>query len=251
MLDQDTDETFNGAEYSSVNHNRTVFFAVFAYIAHVEFFRHLEVQLNGAALPGTADAVLQMEVDLRAVERAVALVDNVFEAELFKRLGTPVGDEEVRVGKHLHESFVADGILQVHGDGALVAVFDVEDDVFIGQIGASFCELGVTDAVTAGRLYLYDVGSLIGEETGGAGSRDEGRELDDLDSVEGSRSAHIFSPFSVELSKAVFAAEYYKRWYSTKVKTVFYQKWKKNRKNPKKMKKVTRTPGDTQKKAQI
>ena len=44
--------------------------------------RHLEVQLDGAALPGTAERILQMEVDLGAVEGAVALVDLVVHSKL-------------------------------------------------------------------------------------------------------------------------------------------------------------------------
>ena len=68
-----------------MDHNRTVFLSVFPGVFAVEFFRQLHIQLNGAALPGTADGVLQMEVDLWAVESAVAFVDNVIQMIGFQR----------------------------------------------------------------------------------------------------------------------------------------------------------------------
>ena len=45
-------------------------------VLEVEVERHLEVELHGAALPGASERIFQMEVDLRAVEGAVALVDH-------------------------------------------------------------------------------------------------------------------------------------------------------------------------------
>ncbi len=39
--------------------------------------RHLEVELDGAALPAAAERVLEVQVDLRPVERAVAGVERV------------------------------------------------------------------------------------------------------------------------------------------------------------------------------
>lgn len=57
----------------------------------MKFSGHLEVQLNRAALPGTAEAVAQVKVNLRAVERTVALVDDVGHTELFQRGFEAVG----------------------------------------------------------------------------------------------------------------------------------------------------------------
>src|SRR5699024_1526365 len=48
-----------------------------------------EVQLNGAALPGPADGVLQMEVNLGAVESAIPLVYRVGQAQVIQ--GSPEG----------------------------------------------------------------------------------------------------------------------------------------------------------------
>ena len=53
------------------------FQAVSTHVLCLKPLGQLEVQLDGAALPGSADGILQMEVDLRAVEGAVSLVDHV------------------------------------------------------------------------------------------------------------------------------------------------------------------------------
>ena len=77
MLDQDSDEPLNGAEAYPVNHNGTLLGAVLRHILSLKTLGKLEIQLNGSALPGPANGISQMEIDLRPVERAVALVDDV------------------------------------------------------------------------------------------------------------------------------------------------------------------------------
>ena len=74
MLNQDTDETLDGTEYHAVDHDRAVLLAVCSHVLQFKTLGQLEVQLNGSALPGTANAVYQMEINLRAIERAVALI---------------------------------------------------------------------------------------------------------------------------------------------------------------------------------
>ena len=73
--------------HDAVNHDRAMLLAVRAGVLELEALGQLHIELNGAALPGTADGVCQMEVELRAVERAVALVDNVVLADLGDGLG--------------------------------------------------------------------------------------------------------------------------------------------------------------------
>ena len=68
-----------------MQHDGAVLRAVLADVGHVELLRHLEVELYRAALPRASDAVFEMEVYLRAVERAVAWVELVFRAGLFER----------------------------------------------------------------------------------------------------------------------------------------------------------------------
>ena len=56
--------------------------AVLAHVLQLKPLRHLGVQLDGAALPGPAQGVRQVEVQLGAVEGAVALVDGKVLAHL-------------------------------------------------------------------------------------------------------------------------------------------------------------------------
>ena len=65
-----------------MDHDRAVLFAVRAGVLQLKALGKLHVELDRAALPGTAEAVGQMEIELRAVERAVALVDDVALAHL-------------------------------------------------------------------------------------------------------------------------------------------------------------------------
>ena len=50
-------------------------------------------------------------------------------------------------------------------------------------------ESSVAQDVTRGRLHLDDVGALVGEQPRREGARDHLREVDDADSVEGTRHA--------------------------------------------------------------
>ena len=77
VLDQQRDEPLEAAENRPVDDHRPVLGVVGADVLQVEPLRHLVVELNRRALPLPADRVGDVEVDLRAVERAVALVDRV------------------------------------------------------------------------------------------------------------------------------------------------------------------------------
>ena len=65
-----------------VDHHRAVLLAVLAHVFQFKPLRHLEVQLNGAALPGPAQGVGQVEVQLGPVEGAVAGVEDKVLAHL-------------------------------------------------------------------------------------------------------------------------------------------------------------------------
>ena len=54
MFDQNADETLNGAQQYSVNHDRAVFLAIRACIFCLKPQRKLEIKLYGTALPGAA-----------------------------------------------------------------------------------------------------------------------------------------------------------------------------------------------------
>ena len=79
MLDQHADEALQRAEDRPVQHDRPVLLAVLADIGRVQPLGQHEVELQGAALPVAADRVAQDELELGAVEGALAGVE----------LGTP------------------------------------------------------------------------------------------------------------------------------------------------------------------
>ena len=77
---QDPDEALEGAHQRPVDHHRPVLGVVGAGVGEVEALGQVVVELDGAELPRAAERVGHVQVDLRAVERAVALVDVVLEA---------------------------------------------------------------------------------------------------------------------------------------------------------------------------
>ena len=77
VFDEDADEALHRAEDGAVQHDGLLVAAVLGDVLEVEVLRQLEVELQGADLPLAAERVLHLEVDLRAVEGAVALVDFV------------------------------------------------------------------------------------------------------------------------------------------------------------------------------
>ena len=138
MLGEDADEALDGAEAHAMDHDRALLLAVLGGILQVEVQRHLEVQLDGAALPGASDAVLEVEVDLRAVERAVALVDGVVQTQLLQRALQAVGRGlPVLVGAH--------GVLRAGGQ---------LDEVLEAELGVDLVD------------QVHDVGDLVGDLVG-------------------------------------------------------------------------------------
>ena len=75
VLDQQGDEPLEAAENRPVDDHRPVLGVVHADVLQLEALRHLVIELDGGALPLPADRVGDVEVDLRAVKGAVALVD--------------------------------------------------------------------------------------------------------------------------------------------------------------------------------
>ena len=67
---------------------RGVLGVVGAQVAEAEALRHLGVELDRAHLPGAAERVGHVQVDLRAVERAVALVHHVLEPAPLERVAS-------------------------------------------------------------------------------------------------------------------------------------------------------------------
>ena len=72
VLDQDTEETLHRAADGAVDHHRLGLFRVAIDIEGTEAFRQVEIDLRRAALPFTADRVLQRIFEFRTVESALA-----------------------------------------------------------------------------------------------------------------------------------------------------------------------------------
>lgn len=101
MLNQNTDEALDGAKAHAVQHDGALLGAAGVYVLQVKVERHLEVELDGTALPSAAERVLQVEVDLGAVEGAVALVDLIVHMQLLQSGAQALlGARPVLVGTH-------------------------------------------------------------------------------------------------------------------------------------------------------
>jgi hypothetical protein len=87
VFDDDADEAFNRAEDDAVEHDRLDLLALFIDIVAAEAVREVHIELNRAALPSPAHRIAELEVELRAVEGAVARVDFVGMARIFAGLG--------------------------------------------------------------------------------------------------------------------------------------------------------------------
>ena len=69
-----------------MQHDGTMLFAVLTDIGEIELLGQTHIELDRAALPRTSDGVTQVEVDLRAVKRAVSLVDDIVQATIVQCL---------------------------------------------------------------------------------------------------------------------------------------------------------------------
>ena len=75
LLDQNPHEPLHRAQDGPVDHHGRLFRVILCNVGQLEPLRHGEIELERAELPGTFQAILDMEVDLRSVERPIALVD--------------------------------------------------------------------------------------------------------------------------------------------------------------------------------
>src|SRR5216683_3035017 len=73
MLDQDAEEALDGTEQGAVNHERLMPGAIVGDVLQAEASGQIEIELHGGELPGAADGVNELDVDLGAVEGRFAL----------------------------------------------------------------------------------------------------------------------------------------------------------------------------------
>ena len=69
-----------------MQHDGTMLFAVLTNIGEIKLLGQTHVELDRAALPRTSDGVTQVEVDLRAVKRAVSLIDDIVQTAVVQCL---------------------------------------------------------------------------------------------------------------------------------------------------------------------
>src|SRR5207237_7082013 len=80
VLDENAEESFHRAPQSTVDHERLMPAAIFADVFEPKAPGEIEVKLHGGELPGTADRVDQLDVDLRAIKCGFAF--HAFEGNL-------------------------------------------------------------------------------------------------------------------------------------------------------------------------
>ena len=86
MLDQDADEALERAEDRAVDHDRALGLSVAVDVFQTEALGLLEIDLDRGDLPATRQRILDLDVDLRAVEGAGARI---------QLEGEPVGAQRV------------------------------------------------------------------------------------------------------------------------------------------------------------
>ena len=74
VLDQNTHETLDRSEDCTMQYNGLLETAFPILVGQTEVMRKLEVELYGTALPFTSKSILDLKVDLRAIECAVAFI---------------------------------------------------------------------------------------------------------------------------------------------------------------------------------
>ena len=86
MLQENGNESFQRAEYRTVQHNRRVFLAILPNVCGAEPGRHVQIDLMCSALPVAADGISQNELQLGAVKCAFAGIVDVLQPGCFERL---------------------------------------------------------------------------------------------------------------------------------------------------------------------
>ena len=149
MLNQNTDKALDTAEANAVNHYRAMLLVILADISQIKTLGHYKVQLDGAALPGTADAVGQVEVQLGAVECAVTLVDLI-------RHTDGIHGVTQSLGCNLPNSVIAHGIFGTGGQLYMIR----EAELLVNGVN----QLGYTDNLILDLLGQHkDVGIILPE----------------------------------------------------------------------------------------
>ena len=87
VLDQDSDETFEGAQDRPVQHHRMLAAVVFGDEFGTQTHRQVKIELQSTTLPDTAKAIFQRELDFRTVECTFTWLQIVRQARTIKGCG--------------------------------------------------------------------------------------------------------------------------------------------------------------------
>eukprot|EP00968_Pinguiococcus_pyrenoidosus_P015053 scaffold1384_cov256-Pinguiococcus_pyrenoidosus.AAC.6 len=85
-FDEHAEEALNGAEDGPVDHDRALPLGFGGDVLHVEALGEVEVALDGRALPRAADGILNLDVNLGAVEGTATIVHLVAPTLAIQRL---------------------------------------------------------------------------------------------------------------------------------------------------------------------
>ena len=114
VLNKNTDKALNGTIYYTVNHNWTMLLAILTDISQIKLLWQLHIQLNGTALPGTTNRILQMEVDFWTIERTITLVDNIVQSTMIQGILQAIGSQLPHfIGTH--------GVLRTGGQLSMIS----------------------------------------------------------------------------------------------------------------------------------
>ena len=150
MFDQDADEAFERAEDRAVKHQRIMLLAIRANVGRVEPLRHARVELERTALPGAADRIGQMELELGAVKGALAFEHRIVEPGFLERpFEVGLGAVPFRVA--------ADALV---GSGRELHLVIGKTEVAINQVEQRAERLGLADQLVVG---AEDVPVVLGE----------------------------------------------------------------------------------------
>ena len=115
MLDQDPEETFNGSHERAMDHDRAVGVSILTGKLQSEALGIVEVHLDRRALPGPAQHIFDLDIDLRTVEHALSRINAVGDAPALQGRFKPARGLRPR-------RFGTDGFLGSRGNVDLILV---------------------------------------------------------------------------------------------------------------------------------
>jgi len=73
MLDKHSEKSLYRTEQGPVDHDRAMLLIVVTSVLKLEPFRQIPVKLDGPQLPNASDRIFYLDIDLRTIERSLAL----------------------------------------------------------------------------------------------------------------------------------------------------------------------------------